>query len=197
MGKGRYVTFPNTPLQRACGGGNENQPFQRQKSKLRPPQAPASTQSRAEEGSHRINRNRCHREAASGILWRKSPRKWFPPKSVGFPSGVPPARATVPPTTQKQSTWPPPPPPLPTLAVHRHVRGALPPFTSSGITWPRPPPPLSPGVCRVVASRWPPCSHSCSPKSIAHPIASGPTNGTLMAFFVKIFFIYLTESQHK
>ena len=27
MGKGRYVTFPNTPLQRVCGGGNENQSF--------------------------------------------------------------------------------------------------------------------------------------------------------------------------
>lgn len=101
MGMGCYVTFPNTPLQRACGGGNENQSFQRQKSKLKPPQAPTSTQSCAEEGSHWINRNHCHREAACRILLRKWPQKWFPPKSAGSSSGVPPALATVPPTTQR------------------------------------------------------------------------------------------------
>lgn len=40
MGKGRHVTFPNTPLQRVCGGGNENRSFQKQKSKVKAPQAP-------------------------------------------------------------------------------------------------------------------------------------------------------------
>lgn len=65
MGKGRYATFPNTPLQRACGRGNENQSFQKQKSKRKTPQAPTSTQSCAEEGSHWVNRNCGHQEKAA------------------------------------------------------------------------------------------------------------------------------------
>lgn len=45
MGKSPSVTFPNTPRQRACGGGNEKQSFRKQESKLNTPQAPTSTRS--------------------------------------------------------------------------------------------------------------------------------------------------------
>lgn len=89
MRKGHYVTFLNTPLQRACGGGNENQSFQKQKSKIKTPPAPTSTQKCAEEGSHWINGNCCHQEAACGILLRKKSHKWVLPSARDPPPACP------------------------------------------------------------------------------------------------------------